>query len=220
MGMSLDFDVDLEKGVVDYDNVYTKSPEKPLLPMSPDNKPVKTGEETVGLLENDASPVQCAISKPGWGKSDRKEKRKKSASKPPRPPRGPSLDAADMKLIKEIAELAMLKRARVERLKALKKTRAAKAASASAASSLGNVLASILTAIFFFVLIFQGLSPRTAVSSGKPNGDFVSVQYAGNPSSSKPDGSYTGPVLARRLPNLLKPVSGLENEKSMNRVSQ
>lgn len=155
--MSLDFDVDLEKGVVDYDNVYTKSPEKPLLPMSPDNKPVKTGEETVGLLENDASPVQCAISKPGWGKSDRKEKRKKSASKPPRPPRGPSLDAADMKLIKEIAELAMLKRARVERLKALKKTRAAKAASASAASSLGNVLASILTAIFFFVLIFQGV---------------------------------------------------------------
>ncbi|KAF3548317.1 hypothetical protein DY000_02004418 [Brassica cretica] len=151
MGMSLDFDVDLEKGIVDCDNVYAKSPEKPLLPMSPDNKPVKTGEETVGSLENDASPVQCAISKPGWGK----EKRKKSASKPPRPPRGPSLDAADMKLIREIAELAMLKRARVERLRALKKSRAAKAE--SAASSLGNVLASILTAIFFFVLVIQGV---------------------------------------------------------------
>ncbi|CAH8337707.1 unnamed protein product [Eruca vesicaria subsp. sativa] len=220
MGMSLDFDVDLEKGIVDCDNVYTKSPEKPLLPMSPDNKPVKTGEETVGSLENDASPVKCAISKPGWGKSDRKEKRKKSASKPPRPPRGPSLDAADMKLIREIAELAMLKRARVERLRALKKSRAAKAA--SAASSLGNVLATLLTAIFFFVLVFQGLSPRAAVSSGteKHNGGFVSVQYAGNPSASEPDGSYTGPVLARRLPNLLKPVSGLDNEKKMNRVSQ
>ncbi|XP_013623175.1 PREDICTED: uncharacterized protein LOC106329127 [Brassica oleracea var. oleracea] len=216
MGMSLDFDVDLEKGIVDCDNVYTKSPEKPLLPMSPDNKPVKTGDETVGLLETDVSPVQCAISKPGWGK----EKRKKSASKPPRPPRGPSLDAADMKLIREIAELAMLKRARVERLRALKKSRAAK--TESAASSLGNVLASILTAIFFFVLVIQGFSPRAADSSstGKANGGFVSVQYAGNPSASEPGGSYTGPVLARRLPNLLKPVSGLENGKKMNRVSQ
>ncbi|KAF8097342.1 hypothetical protein N665_0290s0001 [Sinapis alba] len=215
MGMSLDFDVDLEKGIVDCDNVYTKSPEKPLLPMSTDNKPVKTGEETVGLLENDASPVQCAISKPGW---DRKEKRKKSASKPPRPPRGPSLDAADMKLIREIAELAMLKRARVERLRALKKSRAAKAA--SAASSLGNVLATLLTAIFFFVLVFQGLWPRAAVSSGKASGGVVSVQYAGNPSASEPGGSYTGSALPRRLPNLLKPVSGLDNGKKMNRVSQ
>lgn len=151
--MSLDFDVDLEKGIVDCDNVYTKSPEKP--PMSPDNKPVKTVEESVGSLENDASPVQCGISKPGWGRSDRKEKRKKSASKPPRPPRGPSLDAADQKLIREIAELAMLKRARVERMRALKKSRAAKAA--SAASSLGNVLATLFTAIFFFVLVFQGI---------------------------------------------------------------
>ncbi|KAG7577568.1 hypothetical protein ISN45_Aa03g018350 [Arabidopsis thaliana x Arabidopsis arenosa] len=215
MGMSLDFDVDLEKGMIDCDNVYTKSPEKP---MSPDNKPVITGEESVGSLENDASPVQCGINKPGWGRSDRKEKRKKSASKPPRPPRGPSLDAADQKLIREIAELAMLKRARVERMRALKKSRAAKAA--SAASSLGNVLATLFTAIFFFVLVFQGLSPRAAGSSGKShlvvagkaNGGFVPVQYAGNPSASEPDGGYTGPVLAQR-PNLLKPVSGLENEK-------
>jgi hypothetical protein len=152
MGMSLDFDVDLEKGIIDCDNVYTKSPEKP---MSPDNKPVITGEESVGSLENDTSPVQCGINKPGWGRSDRKEKRKKSASKPPRPPRGPSLDAADQKLIREIAELAMLKRARIERMRALKKSRAAKAA--SAASSLGNVLATLFTAIFFFVLVFQGM---------------------------------------------------------------
>ncbi|ESQ48217.1 hypothetical protein EUTSA_v10021463mg [Eutrema salsugineum] len=226
MGMSLDFDVDLEKGIVDCDNVYTKSPEKPLIPTSPDNKPVKTGEETVGLLEGDTSPVQCAISKPGWGRSDRKEKRKKSASKPPRPPRGPSLDAADQKLIREIAELAMLKRARIERMRALKKSRAAKAA--SAASSLGNVLATLLTAIFFFVLVFQGLSPRAAASSGKSplvdagkaSGGFVSVQYAGIPSASEPDGGYTRPGLAQRFPNLLKPVPGLENEKKINRVSE
>ncbi|XP_010465739.1 PREDICTED: uncharacterized protein LOC104746053 [Camelina sativa] len=215
MGMSLEFDVDLEKGMVDCDNVYTKAPEKP---MSPDNKPVNTGEESViGSLESDASPVQCGISKPGWGRSDRKEKRKKSASKPPRPPRGPSLDAADQKLIREIAELAMLKRARIERMRALKKSRAAKAA--SAASSLGNVLATLFTAIFFFVLVFQGLSPRSAgkphlVDAGKANGGFVSVQYAGNPSASEPDGGYTGPALAHRYPrSLLKPVSGLENEK-------
>ncbi|CAH2053496.1 unnamed protein product [Thlaspi arvense] len=226
MGMSLDLDVDLEKGMVDCDTGYTKSPEKPLIPMSPDNKPVKTGEETVGSLENNASPVQCAINKPGWGKSDRKEKRKKSASKPPRPPRGPSLDAADQKLIREIAELAMLKRARVERMRALKKSRAAKAA--SAASSIGNVLATLLTAIFFFVLVFQGLSPRAGssagksplVDAGKASGGFVSVQYAGNPSASQPNGGYTGPGLAQRFPNLLKPVSGLENEKKMNRDSQ
>ncbi|KAJ0238434.1 hypothetical protein HA466_0240730 [Hirschfeldia incana] len=216
MGMSLDFDVDLEKGIVDCVNVYTQSPEKPLIPMSPDSKPIKTGEETIGSFENDAAPVQSAISKPGWGRSDRKENRKKSASKPPRPPRGPSLDAADRKLIREIAELAILKRARVERMRALKKSRAAKAA--SAASSLGNVLATLITVIFFFVLVLQGLPLRAAGSSGrsplvdtgKANGDFVSVQYAGNPSASEPDGGYTGPGLAQRLPNLLKPVSGLK----------
>ncbi|KAG2306055.1 hypothetical protein Bca4012_084881 [Brassica carinata] len=219
MGMSLDFDLDLEKGILDCQNVYTKSPEKPLIPMSLDSKPVQTGEETVGPLENDASPVRYA--KPGLGRSEPKEKRKKSASKPPRPPRGPSLDAADQKLIREIAELAMLKRARVERMRALKKSREAKAA--SAASSLGNVLATLLTAIFFVVLVFQGLSPRAAASSGKStlaDGDFVPAQYVGNPSASEPDRGYAGPVLAQRLPNLLKPVSGLENEQKMNRVSQ
>ncbi|CAH8374432.1 unnamed protein product [Eruca vesicaria subsp. sativa] len=199
MGMSLDFDVDLEKGTVDCVDVYTQSPEKLSIPLFPDNKPVITGEETVGSLENDAAPVQFA--KPGWGRSDRKENRKKSASKPPRPPRGPSLDAADRKLIREIAELAILKRARVERLRALKKSRAVK--EASAASSLGNVLATLLTVIFFFVLVLQGLSPRAAASSGRSplvDGGLVSVQYVGNPSASEPDGGYTGPGLAQRLP--------------------
>ncbi|CAH8337072.1 unnamed protein product [Eruca vesicaria subsp. sativa] len=221
MGMSIDFDVDLEKGILDCQSVYTKSPEKPLImiPMSPERKPVKTGEETLGSVENDASPVQCAFSKPEWGRSERKDKRKKSASKPPRPPRGPSLDAADQKLVREIAELAMLKRARVERMRALKKSREAKAA--SSASSLGNVFATLLTAIFFFVLVFQGLSPRASASSGeKANVGFVPVQYVGNPSANEPDGGYAGPVIAQRFPNLLKPVSGLENEKKMNRVSQ
>ena len=53
-----------------------------------------------------------------------------------------------------------------------------------------------------FFLKYSGFSPRVADSSstGKANGGFVSVQYAGNPSASEPGGSYTGPVLARRLP--------------------
>ncbi|CAA7042963.1 unnamed protein product [Microthlaspi erraticum] len=68
-----------------------------------------------------------------------------------------------------------------------------------------------------------GLSPRAAgngkphlVDAGKANGGFVSVQYAGNPSASEPDGGYTGPVLAQSR-SILKPVSGLESEKKMNR---
>lgn len=62
-------------------------------------------------------------------------------------------------------------------------------------------------------LKFSGLSPRAAASSGngkshlvdagKANGGFVSVQYAGNPSASEPDGGYTGPVLAQRYSILL-----------------
>ncbi|CAN8259039.1 unnamed protein product [Cochlearia groenlandica] len=208
MGMSLDYDVDLEKGTVDYDIVYTQSPKKP-------SKPVKPGEKT-GL-----SPVQCAISKPGLGKTERKEKRNnKSACKPPRPPRGPSLDAADQKLIREIAELAMLKRARIERLRALKKSRDAKAA--SAASSLGNVLATVFSAIFFFVLVIQGLSPKASSGQShveKANVGFGSVQYAGNPYASQPDRGYTEPVLAHRSSSKLEPVSGLENQEKMNRVS-
>ncbi|CAN8269197.1 unnamed protein product [Cochlearia groenlandica] len=181
MVMNLDLDIDLEKGLV-----FTKSPEKPIIPASPDTKPVLTGEEKI-----DSSPVQCAITKPVWGKIDRK----KSASKPPRPPRGPSLDASDQKLVKEIAELAILKRARIERVRALKKSRAAKSASASEASSLSNFLATLLSVVFFAVVVIQGLSPRAVASVGKANVGFVSVQYG-----SEPGGSYTGPVLAQRLP--------------------
>ncbi|KAF3530255.1 hypothetical protein DY000_02042133 [Brassica cretica] len=93
MGTSLDFDVDLEKGIVDCVNVYTQSPEKPLIPKSTDNKPPITGEE------------------------------------PTSPPK---------------------------------------------------------------------LLGRHC--TGKANGGFVSVQYAGTPSASEPNGGYTGPGLAQRLP--------------------
>lgn len=62
--------------------------------------------------------------------------------------------------------------------------------------------------MYVFVLKFLGLSPRAAGSSGKShlvdagkaNGGFVSVQYAGNPSASEPDGGYTGPVLSQKFP--------------------
>ena len=65
-----------------------------------------------------------------------------------------------------------------------------------------------LDCFFLFLLKISGLSPRAADSSGrsplvdtgKANGGFVSVQYAGTPSASEPDGGYTGPGLAQRLP--------------------
>ncbi|KAF3599727.1 hypothetical protein F2Q69_00037652 [Brassica cretica] len=89
-------------------------------------------------------------------------------------------------------------------MRALKKSRAAKAA--SAASYLGNVLATLLTVIFFFALVLQnyfGFRPPKLLGrhcTGKANGGFVSVQYAGTPSASEPNGGYTGPGLAQRLP--------------------
>ncbi|XP_059652273.1 uncharacterized protein LOC132299574 [Cornus florida] len=85
-----------------------------------------------------------------------KEKRNKMSSKkppkPPRPPRGPALDAADLKLVREISELALLKRKRIERMKALKKMKAEKPMSFNS-----NLFAMIVTFLFCFVIIFQGL---------------------------------------------------------------
>lgn len=92
-------------------------------------------------------------------KTQLKEKRKnsnsKKAPKPPRPRKGPSLDTADLQLVKEIAEQTMKKRARVERLKSLKKRRAAKASPPPTSSNI-SIFATVITVLFFIVIIFQG----------------------------------------------------------------
>ncbi|XP_010549008.1 PREDICTED: uncharacterized protein LOC104820314 [Tarenaya hassleriana] len=187
--MSKDLEVDPETGGLESDECSRKSPEK-LLGRVGEEKQVKTGEGMVG------APVKAAREADktgGCGKSGRKEKRKKSASKPPRPPRGPSLDAADQKLIKEIAELAMLKRARIERMRALKKMKAAKAASSASSSSLGNAFATLLTIIFCFVIIFQGMSSNAASKSFRKSPLTVSVRVDGGlVSANGPNGLVLG----------------------------
>ncbi|RDX71588.1 hypothetical protein CR513_49046, partial [Mucuna pruriens] len=130
-----------------------------------------------------------------------KEKRKKvsnkRAPKPPRPPQGPTLDAADHKLIREISELAMLKRARIERMKALKKMKIAKSlststssSSSSSSSNTSSLLAMVFTVVFFFLIIFQGMSSGKSsvasfqgspLSTGGSEGGLISVHFQQNP---------------------------------------
>lgn len=74
--------------------------------------------------------------------------------KPPRPPKGHLLDVADQKLVKDTAEVAMRKRLRIEHMKASKK---AKAAPLSRSFSISSIGAMIITVLFFFVIIFQGM---------------------------------------------------------------
>ncbi|WCJ36199.1 hypothetical protein M5689_017412 [Euphorbia peplus] len=80
------------------------------------------------------------------------EEKKKRIAKPPRPPKAPILNMADMKLLREMTELAKLKRARAQRIKDLKKVRKENASSVSI-----NILPLLVTIVFFFVIIFQGL---------------------------------------------------------------
>lgn len=84
------------------------------------------------------------------------EKRKKNKSskppKPPRPPKGPLLGPGDEKIVREIAELAMRKRARIERIKAMRKLKATKSS-----NFISTLSAMILTALFCFFLLFQGI---------------------------------------------------------------
>ncbi|KAH0783107.1 hypothetical protein KY290_002705 [Solanum tuberosum] len=77
--------------------------------------------------------------------------RKPKPPKPPRPPKGPSLDASDAKFVKEISELAIWKRRRTERMNALKKIK-----KESGSSSRMNILATVITILFFLIIIFQG----------------------------------------------------------------
>ncbi|XP_050384367.1 uncharacterized protein LOC126800979 [Argentina anserina] len=73
--------------------------------------------------------------------------------KPPRPPTGPSLHAADIELVKEISKRTRLRRARRERRKALKNMKTDRSSSANI-----NLLAIIITAVFCYVIIFQGMN--------------------------------------------------------------
>ncbi|OIT30662.1 PREDICTED: uncharacterized protein LOC109209681 isoform X1 [Nicotiana attenuata] len=95
-------------------------------------------------------------------KMDIERTRKPKPPKPPRPPKGPSLDAADIKFVKEISEIAIWKRRRTERIKALKKIK-----KESASPSKMNILATVITVLFFLIIIFQG----TLVSWGMRNFD-------------------------------------------------
>ncbi|XP_074316004.1 uncharacterized protein LOC141652439 [Silene latifolia] len=102
------------------------------------------GEETREVV------AVVPIEKKNPGESRKKPNGKKS-SKPPRPPKGPVLTAYDLKLVKELTELAARKRARIERIKALRKMKESKRSTSSS-----SMPAMIMTALFFFVLIFQG----------------------------------------------------------------
>ncbi|KAL0454631.1 UNVERIFIED_CONTAM: hypothetical protein Slati_0802300 [Sesamum latifolium] len=81
---------------------------------------------------------------------DKERPKKHGSAKPPRPPKGPLLDASDMKLLKEISELN-LKRKRMGRTRTLKKIKKEKTSSLSS-----NLIALLVTIIFFLVIIFQG----------------------------------------------------------------
>ncbi|CAL1407699.1 unnamed protein product [Linum trigynum] len=86
----------------------------------------------------------------------------KRPPKPPRPPRGPALDAADMKYIREISELSKVKHARIERMRSLRSKRVdSRNSQSSSSSSLGaNILAMVVTVVFFVVIVLQGLHSR------------------------------------------------------------
>lgn len=108
---------------------------------------IKNADKWPEKFENEAanfSEKKRALEKPRMPNSKR-------PPKPPRPPGGPSLDPADMKLVKEISELAILKRKRTERRKALQKMRKEKTSSKSS-----SLFALVVTALFIFVIIFQG----------------------------------------------------------------
>ncbi|BBG98585.1 hypothetical protein Prudu_008024 [Prunus dulcis] len=127
----------------------------------------------------------------------RRKTNSRNAPKPPRPPRGPSLDAADQKLVREITDLAKRKRARIEQRKAAKKMKASKSSSLQS-----GISAMIITLLFFFVIIFQGISSRSVpnvIMQGSPEPavlteGLVSVQFF---KSSLPNSTYQGPITAR-----------------------
>lgn len=133
-----------------------------------------------------------------------KKKSSKKPPKPPRPPRPTSMDPADQKLVREFSEAAMKRRAKTGPMK--------RAKNAKPASSGGNLVALIVTIIFCFVIIWQGLFPRSGSnaslqgSSESPlgaRGGFISVQFYKN-TSSRDDSSSASP-------NNVQLMSGLDD---------
>ncbi|XP_041018126.1 uncharacterized protein LOC121260355 isoform X1 [Juglans microcarpa x Juglans regia] len=115
-------------------------------------KTVLQPDENLEILEGEVEGKAVGMVKMKMANEKRKKASSKKPPKPPRPPTGPLLDAADMKLVREISELARLRRARIERRKEVKKMRADKASSSN-----GNLVALVITMLFFFVIIFQGI---------------------------------------------------------------
>ncbi|KAJ0014974.1 hypothetical protein Pint_19570 [Pistacia integerrima] len=116
------------------------------------NKNVLGSSDSMESLDGEVGEEAMSLGK----KKMMVEKGKKSSfnkpPKPPRPPGSPSFDEADMMLVREISELARQKQARIGRIKALKRRRVDRAS-----SSVVNIFAMIITVMFCFVIIFQGI---------------------------------------------------------------
>ncbi|KAF3436669.1 hypothetical protein FNV43_RR19416 [Rhamnella rubrinervis] len=139
----------------------------------------------------------------------RKEKQRKTSSKrypkPPRPPGGPSLDAADMKLVKEISEHVRSRRARREKMKELTKKRADKISSSNI-----NIFAMLITIIFCFVVILQGIlgsrvehSKQTMIHKQKLMGPCSELDF--------PDQVHTGSEIEFAYTSEDKNVTGMQD---------
>ncbi|KAK8532613.1 hypothetical protein V6N13_131927 [Hibiscus sabdariffa] len=131
------------------------------------NSEGEENHELVALAEN--------LREAKWKKNTRKP------PKPPRPPKGPLLDAADQKLVREIADLAMRKRARMKQIKTMKRMKEEKASSSST-----SLYAMVITVLFCFVILFQGICSRhgaSVMSEGSPapsigsSEGLISVQF-------------------------------------------
>ncbi|XP_059313318.1 uncharacterized protein LOC132064380 isoform X2 [Lycium ferocissimum] len=116
------------------------------------NKKFSADELSVRCTEIWSNKVRKEMENLRDNKMDIDKTKKPKPPKPPRPPKGPSLDASDVKFAKEISELAIWKRRRTERIKALKKVK-----KESGSSSKMNILATVITILFFLVIIFQGV---------------------------------------------------------------
>lgn len=116
------------------------------------NKMSSAGELSVKCTEIWSKKVSQEVKNLGDNKMDIKKTRKPKPPKPPRPPKGPSLHASDVNFVKEISEVAMWKRRRTERIKALNKIK-----KESGSSSKINILAMVITVLFFLIVIFQGI---------------------------------------------------------------
>ncbi|KAE8679587.1 hypothetical protein F3Y22_tig00111398pilonHSYRG00171 [Hibiscus syriacus] len=112
------------------------------------NSEGEENQELLTLAEKNLREVKCKMTN------------SRKPPKPPRPPKGPLLDAADKKLVREIAELAMIKRARMKQIKTMKRMKKEKASSSSSTS----LYAMVITVLFCFVILFQGLCSRHSAS--------------------------------------------------------